>query len=116
MVEEKIRNAERMRERKTRDPEMTFNGLYYFRLLALGLVVYQHIASNLVARVSLSTDLICFNSGQTGVAFFCILSGYLSGLTFRKNKNWLDEKAFQNFPQLLDSSIDRASWQCPFGL
>ena len=87
-----------MRERKTRDPEMTFNGLYYFRLLALGLVVYQHIASNLVARVSLSTDLICFNSGQTGVAFFCILSGYLSGLTFRKNKNWLTKRLFKIFP------------------
>ncbi len=73
--------------------------IYYidiFRVLALSCVIWQHIAT--ASEVAIPTSIWILNIGQLGVAFFCIISGYLS---IKSNKSpivWLKGRFKRIYP------------------
>jgi peptidoglycan/LPS O-acetylase OafA/YrhL len=72
--------------------------LMYLRFIALLLVIYQHLSSNIHSQYHLETDFIGLNSGQFGVALFCGLSGYLSSHRFSSISNWIKKRFWKIYP------------------
>lgn len=74
-------------------------GLDALRCLALALVLYRHVASN-YAPLDLPVHVAGLDSGQVGVALFCVLSGFLALDGRRAPWPWLVARLARIFPPL----------------
>lgn len=73
------------------------SGLDTLRLLALGLVVLQHVATMMGGYADAQWRGI--SPGQTGVAIFCFISGFLSSLSVPSSRlNWVKRRLLVIFP------------------